>query len=226
MKKQTILLLLFAILTIVSTITLQAMSAKTGPDQLLFKALIDDDLDEFKELLLAGANPNTILGKGRWVMCSATERGKFQYLKLAVEYGGDINLRNHQSPSGSSAPVLCAIIHRHDDAFDYLAKQGADLQIDACLLCDEDSKSNPLLTASALNNYKLVYALFTQYEIELDERSVNSLISDIENGGIDLKSEASEWRLKVAALLKEQGYPVKPWVGSDKCRRPSCKKTQ
>ena len=93
-----------------------------------------------------------IYGKGShdWVMCLATERRNIDFLKLAVQYGGAINLRNRIKPvqTISSAPILCAISNHNMIAFDYLLEQGVDLSIhtfEDAKPIPNDSSVNPIL---------------------------------------------------------------------------------
>lgn len=210
------------------------------PDAQLLAALHDGHLKRFESLLKKGADPNAIFGAepSDWVMCEATRQGKEDFLKLAVQYGGNINLRNGTPPlrtsivhASTSAPILCAIFLHNDRSFDYLVSSGVDLGIPVRVESKPMPKSefikpelwgkthygSPLTTATTFNEYRMAYQIMNKKK--LSEEELWTLKQHLEKYPIDLSSDSNVWRMKVVELLREQGHEVQPWMGNAKARQ-------
>jgi hypothetical protein len=196
-------------------------------EERLLEALKDRNLGRFEKLLKKGASPNAILGTEphEWVMCLATDKGNEAFLKLAVEYGGDVDLRHSKRTDSSSAPILCAIYFHNYNSFDFLIKKGVDIDIKVNPLAKKYEKSihvkqelwgkifygSPLVVATYFNQYRMIYAIIQRKK--LNEEELWTLKYDIEKGAIDLNSDHNKWRMKVVELLRQQGHEVTPWPG-------------
>lgn len=199
-------------------------------DRQLLKAVVKDDLATFEKLLQEGANPNVIFGKGPkdWVMCQVADKGRLDFLKAAIQHGGDINLRNPYTTKSTvkaifSAPLLCAIRMHNDETFDYLLDEGVDINIEACTECKQERlRGSPITVAEHGNEYRMVVELINRRNGKLSDMEIKGLIHGIEKTTIDEKSEENAWRLEVVEWLRGQGHEVTPWVSSDECRRINC----
>lgn len=239
--KRIALLIFFFVVTVAVAGFLKPWRLWGEPDAQLLAALHDRDLKRFESLLKQGADPDAIFGaeSSDWVMCEATRPGNEDFLKLAIQYGGNINLRNGTHPlrtsvvhASTSAPILCAIFLHSNRSFDYLVSLGVDLGIPVRVESKPMPKSelikselwgkthygSPLGIAGDLNEYRMVYEIMQRKP--LSDEEIYSLRIDIEKGGIDLKSESNVWRLKVVELLREKGYEVQPWLGHERARQP------
>ncbi len=65
---------------------------------------------------------------------------------------------------------------------------------------------SPIINASHANEYRMVYDMLQKKQLSDEEKW--RLKINIETGGIDPKSEANEWRLKVVDLLRQRGYEI------------------
>jgi len=180
-------------------------------DLALLQALKDDKLGKFKKLLKSGANPNVVFGQKDWVMGLATEEGKMAYLKLAITHSGDANLNNPYS--SYNRPIFLAILNNNDEAIKYLIEKGADLDARHCSKCAEAVQYSPASMAATFNEYALVYYIIEK-KGRLTPLETKQLIFKIENGLIDLKSEANQWRIKVVNYLRAKGHTVEPKMHS------------
>ncbi len=195
----------------------------------LLKTLKKNQLHQFEKLLKNGANPNVIYGinPSDWVMCEANKKGKVEFLKLSVKYGGDINLRNTTPPitkSGDSiwsAPILCAITMHNYEAFDFLLQNNVNIDIkvrpDAKKIAADNQNVRPIMRGKTLYSSPLIKAAGNEYRMVYDMLKLKNKLSwedswtlkhAIENWGLDPNSEAYQWRLKVADLLRKRGYEI------------------
>ncbi len=200
-------------------------------DKALLETLKKGRLTQFEKLLKNGANPNRIFGinPSDWVMCEANKKGNIKFLKLAIKHGGDINLRNTTPPitksldSIWSAPILCAITMHNYKSFDFLLNNNVKIDIkvrpDARKIAHDNQHarpealgktmySSPLIEAIYSNEYRMAYDILQNIEKLSPEEEWKITISI--TGGIDPKSEANEWRLKVVDLLRKRGYEINP----------------
>ena len=191
---------------LVSTLLLLFSSCSTAANDSMNKALLTalqkENLQEFTKLLEKGANPNALLGAKPedWVMCEVMVGGRDEFLWKAVDYGGDINLRNSTPPlndnillSTESSPLGCAIYHNNISAFNFLMKKNVNLEINNCLDCKpwpgneelnigpRTNNTTPIDTALTLNHWEMVYKMIEKRE-QLRDQEINHLIMNIEEG--------------------------------------------
>lgn len=197
------------------------MSASDELDRRLLDAVNDDNLRKFEKLLKEGANPNRIFGKGAkdWVMCQVTDKGRLEFLKLALKHGGDMNLRNPLMAKSTvksifSAPLLCSIRKHNEEAFQYLLDQGVDINIKACTECKyERLHGSPITVAEHGNEYRMAMELINRRNGQLNKYEIKTLIHGIEKTTINESSDQNYYRLQMAEWLRGQGHPVTPWTG-------------
>ena len=225
MKKKTYTYLLLGLVLLVSGISVAGAWPWDPLEEQLLEALKKKNLNKFEKLLKKGADPNAILGTEAddWVMCLATDKGNEDFLKLAVEYGGDANLRNLPAFSSFSAPLLCAMALHNYDAFMFLLDHGADLDMKINPNAKPIPKSihtrpekwgkilyeYPVTDATVWNEYHMVYEIMQRKD--LNKQELDWLKRSIEEDPIDLKSEHNRWRMKVVELLRQQGHEITPW---------------
>ena len=216
----------------VTTPSVQAESKQENLDKKLLSAVNKDQYSKFKKLLKKGANPNKIYGKRskEWVMCAATKKDRLKFLKSALEYGGDINLRNSYTTKSTvkaiySAPILCSIGFHNDEAFDYLLGEGVDVDIIACTECiHEKFYGSAVTVAEKSNEYRMALELVNRRTTKLTSFELRSLRLGIENTTINEKSEENAWRWKFVDWLRAKGHEVTPWTKTGRCDQDGCKK--
>ena len=196
-------------------------------DKALLESLEKNQLNKFEKLLKEGANPNSIFGKKEsdWVMCLANQKGRLDFLKLAVEYGGDINLRNRVKPvrTITSAPILCAITMHNNEAFDFLLGQGVNLSIhtyeeaqpipsDSPMDPEFHGKTfygSPLTRTFAPNEFCMSLKIIEKTDLNWEEKISLKRILEVSN--VDPFSEKDNCRKKIINLLSQQGTSnIKP----------------
>lgn len=223
-------LIIIFIISITVLFTMNGTGAFTFPwvdkDKSLLKSLKSNNLNKFKRLLKNGANPNTIFGENsnNWVMCLATKRGSIEFLKLAVENGGDINLRNRVNPvqTITSAPILCAITNHNMKAFDYLLEKDVDVSIHTYenaqpipqdFLGDPQFRGktlygSPILHATALNEYCMALSILQRKELNWEESI--KLKRSVEFSMVDPNSKSDKCRWEIIETLRQKGYEIDP----------------
>jgi hypothetical protein len=193
-----------------------------NPDKLLLNSLVNNQLEHFKNLLQKGANPNKIYGSEPedWVMCKANELGNTKFLKLAIEYGGDVNLRNGKGLY--SAPIFCSGTMTNYEAFRVLFDNNVKIDIKKWPNATKIKENNPhlkpelwgktfygspIINTARNNQYHAVYDIL-QRKKKLTWEEQYSLKNNIISGIIDPKSIGYQWKIKVAELLRQRGYNI------------------
>jgi hypothetical protein len=182
----------------------------------LVEALEDRNLERFEALLKKGANPNATFNRGYSisVMCDATDQGALEFLKLAIQYGGDVDANNPDNYSWPR-PIFCAISERHRDAIYYLADHGADLGF------YQLGTSTPLVEAADAALWDVTYWMLMQREGQLKEFELKDIMRDIEvpDGALRASTDNNVWRFRVLEYLTAKGYKIKPYMGEYECGR-------
>ena len=165
------------------------------------------NIHSFAKLLERGYDPNAIYGtkEDQWVMCIASQNKKIDILKMAIESGGNVNLKNKNSSMWKSTPLNCAALAGNYPAIEILIKNGANANTDNCEKCI-GTRTSPYTTTLIYNNYSTLYKLLKLVPIE--KRFVDGVKYGLENFLINPKAEEFQWRAKVAVLLQEMGYEV------------------
>lgn len=225
-------------IVLVITLTLLLMSCSVRSesqielDQELLQAVKDGSLEEFKDLLQSGANPNAIFGwkYDQWVMCAAAKHDNPEFMRLAIENSGDVNLRNFKEKNSSSlagsfwsSPLLCAIQYNTADVFDLLIEKGVETDFVVCKECKPIkgiekfdlgprwNNSTPIRKAVGSRRYRMAYVMLEKKKTPLRKEVLHVVINSIEAPrGFDTNHPENVWRLKLAELLKERGIDVLP----------------
>lgn len=218
-------------------------SAQSDLDYQLLEAVRSDKFSIFKSLLKKGANPNAIFGpkESDWVMCEVTEKENMSFLRLVLDYGGDVNLRNQTDGVSLvySAPVFCALSRNFPVYFEtvkVLLENGANPSMDACSGCKPYSGSEkfnkgpitnvktPLMHATGLHNWDaaeliLDRKIVLEKEFKLRWQEENRIVYEIETAEKKrYTSEGNAKRLKFAKRLMDLGIEMKPGVGKENSR--------
>ncbi|MBM4055616.1 MAG: hypothetical protein FJ264_13340 [Planctomycetes bacterium] len=104
----------------------QGQQKKGGKSSLLkelFTATRDGDEKKVKELLDAGGDPNTEIGKGIPLLFVAVNENRLPVVKALVEAGANVNA----AIEGDMTILMIAIQKGHDDIAHYLIEKGADV---------------------------------------------------------------------------------------------------
>ena len=115
--------------------TVACASVAITPDSLdrhLINSLARDDLASAREYLVAGANPEAILGKNTTdnAVCTAIDDRHTEKLELLVEFGASPNAYWRNAHLVQRTPLVCSILYRNFEAFEYLLEHGADPSLD------------------------------------------------------------------------------------------------
>ena len=139
-------------------------------------------------------------------MCLTASMENLDFLKIALKYGGDINLRSDQARQWESSPIHCSITtYNRDINLEFVLNSGGNPNIFNCELCKNNTLS-PYFVAAGRNKYSMVYKMLEAQVI--NEVFVTSLVRRIGKRTIDKNSEEFQWRTKVIAKLRSLGYKV------------------
>lgn len=89
----------------------------------LLNALLDDDVEQFRSLLDAGADPTSALEGGTTIVHVAAMVDDPTYLELLVEAGADVDVAN---ASSGETPLMAAMRADREPQFRRLLDAGAD----------------------------------------------------------------------------------------------------
>lgn len=156
----------------------------------------------FARLLSHGADPNLLYDGKNSIMRALSELDDSEFLKIAIEYGGDVN-----AISGNQSIIFYAIKHGRADNVKVLIDSGADINFQ-----NKVTGKTPLHIAGIANQYKIAYILLksgADYSIN-DNLGRNGLIWGIENNGINQEYEPYQWREKVINYLSDVGINTNP----------------
>jgi hypothetical protein len=208
-------------------------------DAELLQALKYNRLGKFTSLLEKGANPNAVLGpyKDQWVMCEAIREERIEFLKVALEHGADVNLRNNHEGANSffSAPVFCNFMHNPVSSIqtlELLIENGIDLDIAECQRCEASQghketnrggnsmRSTPIMSAVASDKWRSVLRLIDYRLAENQDfpwREINYMIWNIEIAkASSFTKPVNVSRAMVTERLRSLGYTINPGVGIEK----------
>jgi uncharacterized protein len=158
----------------------------------------------FGLLLKLGANPNLPVATGGSVMTFAASADNPNYLKVALENGGDAN---YFHPKRKRNVIFDAISPGHLEHLQLLLEHGAEIN------AQDGTGDTPLIAAASLNQYDIVYQLLEHgADFRLGNRWGKTIKDRIENNNISKSSELYHWRSKVIKYLEQNGVNVSPRV--------------
>jgi len=92
------------------------------------------DIRGFERLLQLGANPNVVFDDGGTILNWAVRNRNLEFLRLSVEYGGDMNKTYNEMPPGKGSsrepPLFHSVMVGKQDATELLLELGADPNIE------------------------------------------------------------------------------------------------
>lgn len=119
----------------------------------LFFALREQEYEAFVALLQLGADPNQHWESGTTIMHLAAKFGDHRYLSAAIEYGGDINVKNSID---SKTPLFDATTPQAKESVDFLLGVGADPNV------QDGQGYTPLMQAAMYRQYDVVYKMLVR----------------------------------------------------------------
>lgn len=184
----------------------------TELDYALRDALISRDLEQFQHILVQGGDPTVWFENSQygWVYCAATEPGLEAYLQLIIDKGFDVNFRQTDVHRTASRPLTCAVRFNNLRALEMLVSVGADPAVRLCVTCNRRAPLSVLAEAAMVGKYHLASWLVDKGNYS--EAQMKTVISGIENFPVDESAPGNVHRLKLAQLIREQGFEVNAWT--------------
>lgn len=167
----------------------------------LWWAIADDNYEGFAALLEHGADPNAQTDKIWSVMSLAAISKDIRFLQLAVNNGGDINLRGQ---TDGRTPLYTAVSARNEENVRYLIEQGAELNV-----AGDSYLGSPLSAAASMAWWEMVYFLLEEgADPFFDFPEGKSVIDWIDRVRVADEKRKAHWRAKILELLKELGHNI------------------
>ncbi len=137
-------------------------------DRQLLEALIAEDADEARAALVAGADPDAMLGPGvdEQALCTAIDSRGDELLTLLVEFGATLETTLDASGFRLRSPVACAVHYYNPEAFDLLLELGADPDPDLCPECLPQFGHTPLTEALAMSRFPMALRLIEETRVD------------------------------------------------------------
>ncbi|HTQ29616.1 MAG TPA: ankyrin repeat domain-containing protein [Opitutaceae bacterium] len=157
------------------------------------------NLDGFRALLTAQANPNFRRREGFSIMILITRMKDPRFLELALQNGGDPNFRDVKP---IKTPIFEAVMYSDADRQRQLLLQsGADLN------AQDGNGQTPMMAAiAARKDYKLVWDFLQRgADYRLKTNYKRTLADMIGVALIDPQSDQYLWREKVIEFLRSKG---------------------
>jgi ankyrin repeat protein len=172
-------------------------------------ALLNQDKEGFECLLQHGANPNLQLSDGtsalakelpfagNSAMSLAAQHQDIWYLDTVLKYGGDVNLVN---PFRGFTPIYASMEARRTLNAKRLINAGANLDY------QDREGITPLIFAAMCNEYDVAYEMLKHgADPTIENKWGNTIVYFIKRSEGRTTPDASAWRDKVAALLRDKG---------------------
>ncbi|MBX2882387.1 MAG: ankyrin repeat domain-containing protein, partial [Granulosicoccus sp.] len=165
------------VLIIVLLLSTTACSRNTP----LVKAVLDNDYEKFEKLLAKGEDPNSLesTDSANWLMCAVARNPDRRFLDLAVQYGGDVNIRNTRVSMGHSLPVSCAIAKGNMIGVEALLDYSVDTEVLVCSDCG-DGLRKAYIPEYAFYADQIDIALKLYREVDLSEQAIAAMIRALE----------------------------------------------
>lgn len=181
-------------------------------------ALIRHNKRGFERLLELGANPNHVgagVPFGGTVMTGAAQINDLFWLRTAMRYGGDVNVRG---TNANRTPIWHAMLAKRFTNLKFLIENGADLNI-----TDNTNSRTPLIYAFGVSYYEAAMLMLQNgadwkaemsllvwhNHVRVGETRVNGAVhylTDYTNSpGPDKKSRVWQLRTEMIQMLHAQG---------------------
>jgi ankyrin repeat protein len=167
----------------------------------LFWLLGHQNKKAMKALLAAGADPNLKNSEGDSPMYLASGAEDTELMKILLDKGGDPTIKNDV---GEPA-LFAAIRQKSTENVKILIDYGADIN------ATDRTSTTPVMYAAILNQYHIVHFLLEKGADHKHLADGNiSLASYVQDGKVNPRLEAYNWRKKVIKMLEERGvnFPV------------------
>ena len=176
-------------------------------DAKLSDAIFENDIVEFRNLLISGADPNWVAEGGDYMssaLCEATKIENRDFLEAIVQYVDNLEIRYSRSTFDS--PASCAIMYVNFDAYKTLVTMGLDVSV--VLNPEAKISAQRTLLDLALNGGKADIMWDIIQQTEPSDEQISSLVRSLEIfGGFEGHSNRTD-RLNIAQWLRERGVAV------------------
>ncbi len=173
---------------------------KDGMTPLMW-AFLAENKAAFQRLLELDADPHVLVWEDESVMSFVTEAENIDYLRIALEYGGD---PNWYCPRFKKPLLGVSLIAANVESAKLLIKMGADPN-------GRDASGQPILMLAAVfNRYDLVELMLEAgADYTMEDNWGYTLVDTIEEGNIAQEGPHYQWRQNVIDYLRERGVEVK-----------------
>ena len=157
-----------------------------------------------KRLLGHGASPNILTDEGESFIGFVAKSADTDYLKMALEHGGDPNLRNNLEET----VLFAAATSNHEnveETFQLLLNNGADIN------AVDYSGTNAAMAAAGINQFRSVYLLLEKgIDYTQKDQWGFTIVYSLERNGIAFNpgSKKYDYRSRIAAFLENRGVEV------------------
>jgi ankyrin repeat protein len=184
--------------------------ATNDADRQLLKAVESGSVNQVKQAIAAGANPDVYFGPRfrEKPMCIATQQGFESVLLTLLEAGANANSLYTKTDILSEDPLSCAAHSRNLKAFKLLHEAGSEIDRDLCPDCSSKHPTPVLSGAIGGDRYDI-----TRYIIENSDvpDSENRVIKQaIENSAVYADDKTLDDREWIADWLRARGMEVTP----------------
>ena len=169
-------------------------------------AMVRGNKSGLQKLLEVGGDANYQTDDGNSVMSLAAEVDDPEFLKIALQHGGNPNLDILHSPY--RRPLGIATGPFHLEHVKLLLNAGADVNYQ-----NPVTGNTALDLAADLNQFDIVYYLLENgANYNLKNKLGNTVVFQIENNNIDSASSNYVWRRKVIEFLRSKDIQVNPRI--------------
>jgi len=176
----------------------------------LLRGVLANSSHAVENAIRGGGNSNRIFGSSfyEWAMCAATEDGKEEILELLIDQGGNPNLVNPPAAFPKKYPLTCSLFKQNRKAYDILLNAGADLTIQPCYGCGENSRDTLITTALNTSNFDVARELLDI--LPVSEIDIQALKQTVEHRQTLPGSEHARYTLEFIDYLAERGITAVP----------------
>jgi len=179
-------------------------------DEALVFAIVSRDLSKTQSLLAQGADPNAINDEDNSgsAMCRAAQRGMATFMEVLIEHGADVNQWFENAAMFDRTPLACAVSAGNVGAFELLLEAGADVSIELCPTCTQQTGMSMVENAVLSNRNELLWRL-----LKLDiatERDIETIVYAFENFSAGLRPLDNKVRQRIITWIREQGVEFEP----------------
>ena len=172
---------------------------------LLIASIMSENYAITEKLLKLGANPNFLHDtyKSKSAMGWAAAYKDDSYLKLLLQYDGDVNLLNEkQRPY--PYPIYNAIAVNSMGNLRFLIENGANTDV------VDKTGLTPIMLASTAGKWEMIMMMLEAgADISFKNKWGEDAASYIEDAGLGTVGKDNEWRKKVVQFIESKGVKLK-----------------